>query len=160
MNKSFEQEIVKGKWMFFVYSSPSTFPFNFFLHTWIVIASPEKEIHRYEIHWYKNKQDIKQGYLHIDNVSADEGLMKYFWIKGSRFKSTLLLKIFGDNGSLAHRVVKFVENNINNYKFKDRYSFISGPNCNTFTQWILDEFPEIELELPKRAIGSRFQLNK
>ncbi|HMY80323.1 MAG TPA: DUF3750 domain-containing protein [Candidatus Absconditabacterales bacterium] len=158
MKKTFEQEIEKGKWMFFVYSTPLPFPFNFALHTWIVIISPDSEAHRYEIHMFKNKKHKEQGYFYKDDEILNVGLKKYLWKKEPKYDGKIIVKISGEKGSLAQKVVEFIQKNIESYKFKKKYLHIPGPNCNTLTQWILDKFPEIGIKLPWNAFGKNYKI--
>jgi hypothetical protein len=72
MRKTFEQEIEKGKWMFFVYSSRLPFPINLGIHTRIVTISAQHKIKRYEIHFLKNKTN--KSHLYINYQTPDEGI--------------------------------------------------------------------------------------
>jgi len=151
MKETFEQEIEKGKWMFFIYSSPLPFPISFAAHTWIVTVSPDLKINRYEIHFFKNKKN--KSHLYINYQEPNSWIWKLIWNKHPRYKANLLFKTSGNNNSLAQKAVKFIENNVNFYKFKNFYRHIPWPNSNTFTQWILDKFPEIKIKLPWNAFG-------
>ena len=42
------------------------------------------------------------------------------------------------------------------YPWADTYQAFPGPNSNTFTAWIAQQVPELELELPFSAIGSGY----
>ena len=42
------------------------------------------------------------------------------------------------------------------YPWKTTYKAFPGPNSNTFTAWIADQVPELELDLPFSAIGSGY----
>lgn len=42
------------------------------------------------------------------------------------------------------------------YPWKQTYRAFPGPNSNTFTAWIAQQVPELELELPFSAIGSGY----
>ena len=42
------------------------------------------------------------------------------------------------------------------YPWKKTYRAFPGPNSNTFTAWIAQQVPELELELPFSAIGSGY----
>ncbi|MBW2494581.1 MAG: DUF3750 domain-containing protein [Deltaproteobacteria bacterium] len=42
------------------------------------------------------------------------------------------------------------------YPWKTTYKAFPGPNSNTFTAWIAEQVPELELDLPFSAIGSGY----
>ena len=42
------------------------------------------------------------------------------------------------------------------YPWKTTYKVFPGPNSNTFTAWVANQVPELELELPFSAIGSGY----
>jgi hypothetical protein len=67
-----------------------------------------------------------------------------------------LYHISWDKDSLAAQVVSFVEENIRNYPQKDTYKSVPWPNSNSITQWILDNFPEIEYRLSRKVIGKNY----
>lgn len=68
MQTSFSHQIESDKWMFFVYSSPLPIRLPFAVHTRIVTVAPNGEAHRYEIHFFKNKD---HQHLYIDYQEPD-----------------------------------------------------------------------------------------
>jgi len=42
------------------------------------------------------------------------------------------------------------------YPWKKTYQAFPGPNSNTFTAWVAQQVPALELELPFAAIGSGY----
>ena len=42
------------------------------------------------------------------------------------------------------------------YPWKTTYSVFPGPNSNTFTAWVANQVPALELDLPFTAIGSGY----
>lgn len=157
MQHWFNQQIEKGKWMFFIYSSPLPIPLNFAVHTRIVTVSPAWETNRYEIHMFRNKKDRKQWYFYTNDRKPDQGMNIYPFTRSPSYQSKLLYKISWKSNSLAHKVVTFIDNNIKDYKYKNIYYHIPGPNCNTLTQRVLDQFPEIKIKLPWNAFGKRYK---
>jgi len=149
-------EIEKGKWMFFIYSSPLPFPVNFLLHTWFVTVNPNGEQNRYEIHMYKNRKQKDCGYLYKNNDEPHVWMHKYFWKKNPKYRGDIILKLSWDGWSLAQKITTFIEDNIDTYVFKNTYRNIPWPNCNTLIQRIVDAFPEIKIRLPWNAIGKNF----
>ncbi len=58
----------------------------------------------------------------------------------------------GDEKSIISEMVKFIEQSPQIYPHKNIYSFL-GPNSNTYVQWVLNNFPELEVRLPWNAFG-------
>lgn len=77
--------------------------------------------------------------------------------KKPRYQAKLLYKIAGNKNSLAHKVATFIDDTIKDYPYKNIYKHLPGPNSNTFTQWILNHFPEIKLQLPRNAFGKNYK---
>jgi hypothetical protein len=73
-------------------------------------------------------------------------LQKYFW------KGHLLGQVEGD---AAERMVKFIKDSPNTYPYTEEY-FLSGPNSNTYAQWVLNNFPEFKVVLPWNAFGKNY----
>lgn len=66
----------------------------------------------------------------------------------------LLVDIRGDN---ATDLIGKIADAANTYPYPDSYSAFPGPNSNTFTAWIAQQVPEMNLILPARAIGKNYQ---
>ena len=146
-----------GQWVFRIYSSPLPFPFHAALHTWIVTISPEGEVNRYEIYHFTNSYS---DHLHINNDDEYTGLKKYVWDNTSKHTGKLLYETTGGDESLAESIVTYLDRNIHLYKNISMYNMFLGPNCNTLTQFILNEFPEINFTLPWNAYsGNEFLQN-
>ncbi|WP_369603975.1 DUF3750 domain-containing protein [Klebsiella variicola] len=47
-----------------------------------------------------------------------------------------------------------MESTAQNYPWKHEYRVFPGPNSNTFPAWVAQKVPDLQLELPFRAIGS------
>jgi hypothetical protein len=147
-------------WKFQIYASPLPFPLNTALHTWIITTSPDGTSQRYEVFHYKNYQNPHLGYLHQNSIKNEIGLKQYPWNEKKRYTGQKLYEIQGNEGSLAHTIVHFVEKNTQTYAQKSQYNMFLGPNCNTFTQWILKEFPETIVKLPWNAYSGNDILQK
>lgn len=63
-------------------------------------------------------------------------------------------------GPEAEQLVARVREAATSYPYPDWYRMYPGPNSNTFTAWIAKEVPELELELPHRAIGKNFPFDR
>jgi hypothetical protein len=59
-------------------------------------------------------------------------------------------------GAGAESLIDVVDAAAHLYPWKKAYRAFPGPNSNTFTAWIAQQVPELELELPFSAIGSGY----
>lgn len=60
-------------------------------------------------------------------------------------------------GEQARPLIKKVQDAVASYPYPDTYRAFPGPNSNTFTAWVAKQVPELELELPLRAIGRSYE---
>lgn len=75
---------------------------------------------------------------------------------GYIWPSTLHGVVEGGEGSLAERMADFVINSPQNYPYCELYAY-TGPNSNTYVQWVVDAFPESGLRLPWSAFGKHYK---
>jgi hypothetical protein len=54
------------------------------------------------------------------------------------------------------KLIDAVDKAAHAYPWKMTYKAFPGPNSNTFTAWIAEQIPELELVLPFSAIGSGY----
>ena len=59
-------------------------------------------------------------------------------------------------GSEVDKMIDEINKAAHAYPWKTTYSAFPGPNSNTFTAWIAQQVPELELSLPFAAIGSGY----
>jgi hypothetical protein len=59
-------------------------------------------------------------------------------------------------GEGVDSLINSVAKAANSYPWKTTYKVFPGPNSNTFTGWIANQVPELELHLPFAAIGSGY----
>lgn len=147
-----------NKCQILVCSSPANIMVGFARHTWFLINRKGK-INRWEVLHFKKTRGFSDGYIHKDHFDCFEGIE--LWPHYSRYhwKGTVLGIITGDEQSLAATMANFIENSFETYPAKETYSLL-GPNSNTYTQWVLDHFPETNIHLPWNAIGKRYALKK
>lgn len=116
----------------------------FAIHTWI--AAKRKGEDYYTIYdvvgWRGNHGN---GVVGIRRDLPDR-----YWY-GSRPK---LLK--EHRGVQAESLIDAVDAAARLYPWKKAYKVFPGPNSNTFTAWIGQQVPELELDLPLSAIGARY----
>lgn len=146
-----EKLIKKDEYQVFILRSPASLPFIFSVHPWLVI-NKKGEIHRYEIRHYFSKNGT---YLHIDTQPPFQGL-PLFWPIQKFFQKVRLIKVIeGDENSKARQLVDVIENSEKSYPYLKKYAFL-GANCATYVAWVINNFPEIQVELPWNAIGKNF----
>mgnify|MGYP001810013488 CR=1 FL=1 len=151
MDKNFEKIIDKEKFQVFIMCCPAYFPFSFFRHPWFVV-NKKGEISRWEIIHIKNKEN--NSYLYKNFQEPFKGVQVSFFIK-KYWKAKPLGQV---GGPIADKVIQCIENSELNYLYKDKY-ILTGPNSNTYAQWILNQFPEFSVKLSWRFIGKDYIIN-
>lgn len=63
-------------------------------------------------------------------------------------------------GEIADRVAAEIDAAARRYPYSNEYRAFPGPNSNTFTAWLAREVPELGLELPMRAVGRSYPLER
>jgi len=150
------QLIDKSKYQVFLFSSPVPIPLNFAVHTWFVI-NLKGEINRWEFGRFRGSPH-KNGIGILKNFfTPTEGMNIFFWKRNPRFDSKLIGFIEGDEKSVANSLAVFIEKHSNSYPLKTKYG-LTGPNSNTFVQWILNKFPDANMKVPGNAIGKRYEV--
>lgn len=59
-------------------------------------------------------------------------------------------------GAEVYTVYDAVDRAVRAYPWKTTYKAFPGPNSNTFTAWVAQQVPELNLDLPFSAIGSGY----
>jgi hypothetical protein len=59
-------------------------------------------------------------------------------------------------GSGALKVIEVLEKSSENYPYQGVYHYLPGPNCNTYTQWVLDQ-AAWDVLLPDAALGKDYE---
>ena len=57
------------------------------------------------------------------------------------------------SGAQAEALIPRVRGAVLRYPYAREYTMFPGPNSNSFTEWVALEVPELELDLPMKAIG-------
>lgn len=116
----------------------------FAVHTWIATKrTGESSYTVYEvIGWRKNRG------LPVVRIKQDAPDRHWF---GER--PELLADHRDHNGD---ELVKKIDKAARSYPWPDTYRAFPGPNSNTFTAWILEQVPELDVKLPFSALGSGY----
>lgn len=117
----------------------------FAVHTWIAIKpenAPEYTV--YEVVGWRVNQGLPALYQY-QTTTPDR-----YWY-GSKPEKILSIK-----GDKASELIPKVTEAVSRYPWADEYTLFPGPNSNTFPAWIGLQVPELELNLPFRAIGSGY----
>lgn len=114
---------------------------NFAIHTWL--ATKSRGVADYQIYQVIGWR-LRRG---RSVVSITEGNPARPWF-GS--PAILLHEI---RGTKAEALIAQVHNAALRYPFDREYKMWPGPNSNSFTAWIGLEVPELNLDLPVKAIG-------
>jgi len=145
-NNIYNSMINSEKYQVFILHCPANLPFFFARHTWFV-CNEKGKISRWEVLFSAN-EDKSWGHLHLNRFLPFSGIeilpfsIRWLW------KVRLLTKI---EGELAKKMINFIHLSKENYPNKN-YS-LSGTNSNTYAQWILNRFAEMEAKLPWNAFG-------
>lgn len=156
--KDFSKMLKTGVYQVFLFSCPAVFPLSiFFNHSWFV-CSKNFKVSKWEVRFEINKKNQKSGrHLHFNTSSPFIGTSIIPYVRNFFLWRPRLVKyVEGGSSSLAGKMYDFIENSGNNYKYRDEYWAI-GPNCNTYAQWVLDEFPEFDVKLSGRFIGKNIK---
>lgn len=114
---------------------------NFAIHTWIATKARGADAYRiYQVIGWR----LRRGQ---SVVSISEGDPAKPW-----FGSPAIL-LHDVRGPEAEGLIGRVDDAAHRYPFDRQYKMWPGPNSNSFTAWIGLEVPELDLELPVKAIG-------
>lgn len=152
----FEDLIKEDKYSVFIFACPAYIPLSFGRHPWFVL-NKKGLLSRWEIEHYENKKN--GGHLYLNNRPPFQGVNIFLYIKEYFWKAELIGYIEGDENSTAHKLIQFIENSGSTYPYCSEYS-VTGPNSNTYVQWVLNKFPEFKVELPWNFIGKDFKINE
>lgn len=153
--EDFQKFVKKDRYQVFLFTSPLPFPFNAWVHAWIV-CNEKGKITRYEVMNFRNKIDKEKGYLQVNMFEPWKGMYVFGLLGGPKWKGKLVEVIEGDKNSTAARIGKFMRENLMKYPYKDVYHYVPGPNSNTFIQSLLNRFPDCEFKLPRNAPGKGY----
>ncbi len=145
-----------------VYGTPMSFPLNVTLHTWIEV-SDGSTIDRYDLWGYPGLRAStkRHGYIYHnvfpDHLGTTFSPFAEVNSLANRQTGKVLIKVSGTHGSNAHKLYQKITSEVWNYPYYDKYNMILGPNCNTFTAWLISLEKDTNLALPWRAWGKNYK---
>lgn len=117
----------------------------FAVHTWIAIKpAAATEYTVYEVVGWR----VKSGLPALREYSTDTPDRYWYGAKPERFLSV--------KGQKADQLIPKIQAAVARYPWANDYTLFPGPNSNTFPAWIGLQVPELELEMPFRALGSGY----
>ncbi len=156
LEEEFKKLIKEDKYQVFVFESKAHFPFVFASHPWFVI-NKKGVISRYEVVYKKDCCPGKSfGHVHLNALPPHKGIRIFSFYENLFWKSKLLGFLEGNINSTAQKAVYFIENSRHSYPHLDKY-VLTGPNSNTYLQWVLNAFPELNIKLGSRFIGKDYK---
>lgn len=156
--QTFEELLNTKLYQVFLFTCPGSIPFNFATHPWFVLNNQGK-ISRWEVLFRKTPHPTSWGHLYKDFLPPTQGIeiipyyRKYFW------QGNLVGFAQGDENSFVRHMIELIENSPTTYPYRDKY-FLTGPNSNTYVQWVLTKFPEVGVTLPTSAIGKNTEIKR
>ncbi len=117
----------------------------FAVHTWVAIKPQNADKYTvYEVlGWRVNRG--QSALYEYQTVTPDR-----YWY-GARPEKVLSIQ-----GEKAKQLIPKIQNVVESYPWANEYTLFPGPNSNTFPAWVGKQIPELELNLPFRAIGSGY----
>lgn len=135
--------------------SPCNFPLFFIKHHWLVVNN-KGIITRWET-GYSNTLGLKRwGCLRTDAFPYYEVISVLPMLHGWRWLKKIVKFFSGDKESLAHKMAQLIEGSPEIYPYRDKYGWF-GPNSNTYPQWVLDQFPEVDYLLSGSSVGRNYK---
>ena len=140
----------------FILSSPLPRPLNTIaVHTWLVTNKVGTAPERWEVWQHKNCCTNSWGHVHQNLFLPTVGMPCSIYSKRKRncWQSKVIGKVEGEQATTMIQYIKYFAPR---YPFSQWYFLWPGPNSNTFVQWVINRFPELEIKLPFSAHGVHF----
>lgn len=140
----------------FLMSCYCGFPISFARHVWFVV-NKNGVLSRWEVLIVPDMCSTSWRHLHLNFRKPFEPLGLFSMNGKALFPSDQLGMIEGGEGSLAQKMVEFIESSPTAYPFCLSYSLL-GPNSNSYVGWVLNHFPEFPGKLPWNAFGKGYKV--
>lgn len=116
----------------------------FAVHTWIATKGTNEPSYTvYEVIGWRGNRGLPVLRVEVDVPD------RYWFGEKPR-----LLADF--RGSEVDSLIEQIETAAHNYPWPYEYRVFPGPNSNTFTGWVIDQVPNLDVRLPFSAIGSGY----
>ena len=134
----------------FLFTSPASMPIGFAQHPWFVV-NKKGTLSRWEVLHWQHITDIELGHVHVDFLPPFLGMRVFIHHERFRWSAKLLGKA---EGEIARTLTACIEESKLTYPHSHHYK-LSGPNSNTYAQWVLNQVPEFEVKLPWNSFGKK-----
>ncbi len=156
MNSEDFRELVHPEfYQVFLLAAALPIPLNFAVHGWFVIQHQGKA-ERWEFGRFNDSPHPNKIGVLKDFMAPTSGMRKYPWKTRKGTKTILIDSIAGPKDSLAHKMYNFIQKETPLYPLRNRYT-LTGPNSNTYIQWVINHFPESTFKLPFNAFGKNYR---
>jgi hypothetical protein len=135
-----------------LYASLANLPFFMAIHPWFVVEKNGK-LSRWEVTFETGRGENSWGHLRLDQLPAYSGIevlpldIQLYWPSW---------RIATVKGEVARQMTEFIEASPQTYPYRNKYA-LTGPNSNTYVQWVLEKFPDCGLKLPWNAFGKKYR---
>jgi len=138
----------------FLLSCPACLPFSLAVHQWFVV-NKSGQLFRWEVGFQKSEINPLGTHLYRDRMEPFDGIEIFPYFLSLRWNAKLVAVWEDDDYSTATKMIDFIESSPTTYPYRSTY-FLTGPNSNSYVQWILSNFENINFTLPIRAIGKNY----
>lgn len=150
-SEEFIAQVNKEAYQVFLFVCPGNIPCMVGTHSWFIL-NDHGALSRWEILFRNMHIPSSWGHLYKNFFPIYQGIEIFPYLQWIFWKPKILGKAEGD---LAKRMIDFIEQSPATYPYCNTF-VITGPNSNTYIQWVLDHFPEFRVSLPWNAIGKNF----
>lgn len=149
--EEFKKIVKPGSYQVFLFTSPAPIPFSFAQHPWFVV-NDRSTLSRWEVIFRTTAHPTSWGHLHKNFYTPIRGVELFPYFFKWHWEGTFLGVV---ENEIAQLMAAFIELSPKTYPFCYKY-FLTGPNSNTYVQWVLANFSKSGLKLPANAIGKHF----
>lgn len=148
-----------------VYASAMPLPIPFVLHTWVVVSDGSTTDRFDVMGFHEDGSWERRGYVYKNYHPPDAGCpvlalgTRRLWPDTLKWRRRVLYTLQGEEGSPVHGIWKLLRSAPEVYPYVHSFGLIFGPNCNTFTQWVLDKVSPGAYTLPWNGLGRNFKRN-
>ncbi len=116
----------------------------FAVHTWIATKGTDESSYTvYEVIGWRGNRGLPVLRVEVDVPD------RYWFGKEPRLLADY-------RGNEVDTLIAQIQTAARNYPWATEYRVFPGPNSNTFTGWIIDQVPALDVQLPFSAIGSGY----